>query len=67
MFERPLGSNADEWRLFLCWHLDSRANHPNGLTYMALQIAEALDEAFEEGRRYGEQRVSDRSENATHP
>jgi hypothetical protein len=49
MFEGPLGSNADEWRLFLCQHLDSRATHPNGLTYVALQIAEAIEEAFREG------------------
>jgi uncharacterized protein YgfB (UPF0149 family) len=59
MFEGPLGSNADEWRLFLCQHLDSRATWPNGLTYMALQIAEAIDRAFEDGRRAGE--------NAAHP
>jgi hypothetical protein len=40
---RPRGSNADEWHLFLCEHLDNRANSPNGLTFMALQIAEAIE------------------------
>jgi hypothetical protein len=64
MIERPLGSNADEWHLFLCRHLDSRATSPNGLTYIAVQIAEAIDEAFEDGRRDGEQRAADFIEGA---
>lgn len=42
---RPAGSNADEWHLFLSEHLDNRANFPNGLTYVAVQIAEAIDAA----------------------
>jgi hypothetical protein len=63
MTKRPLGSNADEWHLFLCQHLDGRATCPNGLTCMALQIAEALDEAYEDGRRAGEHRAVDRYEN----
>jgi hypothetical protein len=42
--KRPSGSNADEWHLFLTKHLDNRASN-NGLTYMALQICEAIDEA----------------------
>jgi hypothetical protein len=40
--ERPSGSNADEWHLFLTKHLDNRAGN-NGLTYMAVQIAEAIE------------------------
>jgi hypothetical protein len=58
---RPVGSNADEWHVFLCEHLDSRAACPNGLTFMAVQIAEAFDEAFEDGRRDGEQRAAERA------
>jgi hypothetical protein len=42
---RPHGSNADEWHLFLSEHLDNRAGN-NGLTYMAVQIAEVIDEAM---------------------
>lgn len=41
---RPTGSNADQWHLFLSEHLDSRAPSPHGLTFMAVQIAEALDD-----------------------
>ena len=41
--ERPAGSNADEWHLFLCQYLDNRATNPNGLTFMAVQIAEAIE------------------------
>ena len=41
---RPTGSNADEWHLFLSEYLDNRATSPNGLPFMAVQIAEALDE-----------------------
>ncbi len=40
---RPQGSNADEWHLFLCEHLDNRANSPNGLTFVAAQIADAIE------------------------
>ena len=43
---RPTGSNADEWHSFLCHHLDNRATSPNGLTYVAMQIAEAIDAAM---------------------
>jgi hypothetical protein len=50
MIERPRGSNVDEWHLFLCQHLDPRAARWDGLEYMALQIAEAIDQAFEDGR-----------------
>jgi len=39
---RPSGSNADEWRLFLSEHLDNRRVN-DGLTYIAVQIAEAID------------------------
>jgi len=42
---RPSGSNADEWHLFLCELLDNRATYPNGMTYVAVQIAEAIDSA----------------------
>ena len=42
---RPIGSNADEWHLFLCQYLDNRATSPNGLTFMAVQIADAIDAA----------------------
>lgn len=43
--QRPTGSNADEWHLFLSEHCCSRPNQVNGLTYMAVQIAEAIDAA----------------------
>lgn len=43
--ERPDGSNADEWRLFLSMYLDNRATQPNGLSFVAMQIAEAIDAA----------------------
>lgn len=59
--ERPQGSNADEWCLFLSVYLDSRATSPNGLARMAIQIAAAIDEAFEDGRRDGEQRALERA------
>lgn len=39
---RPLGSNADEWNLFLLEHLGPMNN---GSSYVAVQIAEAIDEA----------------------
>jgi len=44
MTDAPTGSNADEWALFLReW----------GTTYCAVQIANAIDTAREEGRRAG--------------
>jgi hypothetical protein len=49
--ERPKGANADEWYLFLCEHLDNRATCPNGLTFMAVQIAEAIEAAEQRGYR----------------
>ena len=42
--KRPAGSNADEWHLFLSEHLD-KATFSSGLTFMAVQIAEAIDAA----------------------
>ena len=47
MSNRPSGSDADEWRLFLSESLNNR----RGLTYIAAQIAEALDQAQERGRQ----------------
>lgn len=47
---RPRGSNADEWQLFLCHHLDNRATSLNGLTFMAVQIAEAIEDGRREER-----------------
>ncbi len=47
MQERPKDSNADAWHLFLSEWLDARALFPNGLTFMAVQIAEAIDAALE--------------------
>ena len=41
--ERPAGSNADEWLLFLSYWLDSRVINPHGLVYVAVQIVEAID------------------------
>lgn len=41
---RPEGSNADEWRLFLSDHLDTQSNY--GLTYVAVQIVEAIEAAI---------------------
>jgi len=55
--KRPTGSDADEWHLFLCEHLDDRATSPGLLTFLAVQIAIAIDEAFENGRRHAFQRV----------
>ena len=39
---RPPGSNADEWNLFLLEHLGPMNN---GSSYVAVQIAEAIDDA----------------------
>jgi hypothetical protein len=44
---RPRGSNADEWHLFLSQYLDNRATSPDGLTFMAIQIAKAIAAATE--------------------
>jgi ribosomal protein L40E len=46
---RPEDSNADAWHLFLSEYLDARANSPSGLTFMAVQIAEAIDNAERRG------------------
>lgn len=43
-YERPDGSNADEWHLFLDDHRDA-------LPYVAVQVAEAIDAARLEGER----------------
>lgn len=43
--KRPSGSNADEWHLFLCEYLDNRATGSgDGLGFIAVQIADALDD-----------------------
>lgn len=42
--QRPLGSNADEWHLFVEENKDSS-------TYLAVQIAEAIDDAERRGAR----------------
>jgi hypothetical protein len=55
---RPQGANADEWHLFLCGYLDNRASFPRGLTYVAVQIAEAIDEAEARGFALGWRRSS---------
>ncbi len=41
VMRRPSGSNADEWLLFLMEHLDNQDK--DSLTFMAVQIAEAID------------------------
>jgi hypothetical protein len=48
---RPRGANADEWHLFLCGYLDNRASFPRGLTYVAVEIAEAIEAAEKRGWR----------------
>lgn len=48
---RPKDSNADAWHLFLSEYLDARATSPNGLTFMAVQIAEAIDDAERRGAK----------------
>ncbi len=40
---RPRGANADEWHLFLCEYMDSRATYPGGLEFVAVQISEAIE------------------------
>lgn len=47
--KRPEGSNADEWHLFLSRYLDNRATSPSGMTFMAVQIAEAIEDAERRG------------------
>jgi hypothetical protein len=42
--QRPLGANADEWHLFLTENKDA-------LAYLAVQIAEAIEEAARRGPR----------------
>jgi hypothetical protein len=42
--KRPLESNADEWHLFLCENKDN-------LCFLAVQIAEAIDEAEQRGAK----------------
>ncbi len=49
--KRPDNSNADAWHLFLTEHADNRAAFPNGLAFLAAQIAEAIDEAEERGSK----------------
>jgi hypothetical protein len=44
---RPAGSNADEWAAFLADYWDL----PNPKGFLAVQIAEALDEAYARGSR----------------
>lgn len=50
--QRPKGSNADEWRLFLCQHLDGRvtSEFSDPLSFIAVQIADAIDEQTEQLR-----------------
>lgn len=40
--QRPLGSNADEWALFLSENIDA-------IPYLAVQIAEAIEQAEPRG------------------
>jgi acid stress-induced BolA-like protein IbaG/YrbA len=50
--KRPSGSNADEWHLFLCEYLDNRATGSgDGLAFIAVQIAEAIDDAGDLARQ----------------
>ncbi len=60
---RPTGSNADEWHLFLCERLDNRATQPNGLTFCAVQIAEAIEQARSEVREAMADRLSKIADN----
>lgn len=43
---RPLGSNADEWHLFL-------DENKEALAFLAVQIAEAIDEAEARCKHFG--------------
>lgn len=41
---RPSGTNADEWHLFLCEYLCDRPNGAgDGLAFIAVQVAEAIE------------------------
>lgn len=50
-WDRPAGANADDWHLFLTHHACNRPTMPNGLTFVAVQIAEAIDAAMKPGER----------------
>jgi len=50
---RPLGSNADEWHLFLAEYLDSRAASPDALAYVAMDISDAIVAAYDAGYNSG--------------
>lgn len=43
--QRPLGANADEWHLFL-------EENKDALPFLAVQIAEAIEEAEKRGAQY---------------
>ena len=47
--QRPVGNNADEWHLFLNEWLSAVGNRVEGLPFMAVQIAEAIDAAERRG------------------
>lgn len=47
--QRPLGSNADEWNLFL-------SENKDGIPYQSVQIAEAIEEAERRGYVKAKQR-----------
>lgn len=48
---RPTNSNADEWALFLSEYV---SEHAEGVTdFLAVQIAEAIEDAYSRGRRDG--------------
>lgn len=44
LLRRPTGSNADEWQLFLREYLGESCQALNDFAYVAVQIAEAIDE-----------------------
>lgn len=52
MMKRPEGSNADEWQLFLKYWLElecyvsGNASLPDITPFLAVQIAEAIDNAL---------------------
>ena len=51
--KRPIGNNADEWAEFLDEYLESRKDSPNGRSFVAVQIAEAIDAAEKRGAVFG--------------
>jgi len=51
--KRPIHNNADEWLEFLSEYLDHRTDSPNGLAFVAVQIAEAIDAAEKRGAVFG--------------